>query len=52
MSKIEKLLERIKNNPAGVRFNDICRMAEAFGFEYKGGRGRHRFIARTGLQKS
>jgi predicted RNA binding protein YcfA (HicA-like mRNA interferase family) len=41
MSKLEKLFDKIKNNPHNVRFNEICKLAEAFGFKYKGGKGSH-----------
>ena len=41
MSKLEKLFDRVKNNPHNVRFNEICKLAEAFGFKYKGGKGSH-----------
>ena len=48
MSKREKLLARIRNNPADVRFEDACRIAEFIGFARKGGAGSHRTYARPG----
>jgi len=49
MSKIEKLFDRIKNNLQNVRFDEICKMAEAFGFNYKGGKGSHRVYSKKGV---
>ena len=37
-----KLLERARNNPREVRFSDLVVLAEAFGYEPRGGRGSHR----------
>ncbi|MBI4063637.1 MAG: type II toxin-antitoxin system HicA family toxin [Elusimicrobia bacterium] len=44
-----KLYEKIKNNPQNVRFRDLCRIVEAFGFRYRGGRGSHRVYAKEGV---
>jgi len=49
MSKIEKLFDRIKNNLQNVRFDEICKLAEAFGFNYKGGKGSHRGYSKKGV---
>jgi len=48
MTKREKLLTGICNNPKAVRFDDACRAAELLGFKHKGGQGSHRAFARTG----
>ena len=32
MSKPEKLFAKIKNNPQDIRFDEICKIAEVFGF--------------------
>ena len=48
MSKREKLLARILNNPAGVRFEDACKTAEFIGFARKGGAGSHCTYAKPG----
>lgn len=34
MVRTAKLYERARNNPAGVRFSDFIRLAEAFGFAF------------------
>ncbi|TAN44822.1 MAG: type II toxin-antitoxin system HicA family toxin [Nitrospirae bacterium] len=49
MGKLKKLYEKTVNNPANVRFQDICKLAEAFGFVYKGGKGSHTAYCRNGI---
>ena len=49
MSRRKKLLSRIQDNPQNVRFEDICKLAEAFGFEYKGGKGSHEVYTKKGV---
>jgi hypothetical protein len=49
VSKIEKFLDRVKNNPHNVRFDDICKLAEAFGFQHKGGKGSHKVYNQKGV---
>ena len=51
MSKIEKLLDKVKNNSHNVRFDDICKLAEAFGFQRKGGKGVMGFTAKKVLRR-
>jgi predicted RNA binding protein YcfA (HicA-like mRNA interferase family) len=41
----------LKRNPKNVRFEDLCRTAEAFGFELKGGRGSHCVYTRDGIRE-
>ena len=48
MTKREKLLNRIRNNPKAVRFEDACKMAQSLGFIYEGGSGSHRVFKRKG----
>ncbi|MEK6544396.1 MAG: type II toxin-antitoxin system HicA family toxin [Elusimicrobiota bacterium] len=45
----EKLYAAIKNNPKNVRFADLCRLAEAFGFIRRGGKGSHCVYVRRGV---
>lgn len=40
--KKRRLFEDIKNNPKNVRFEKLCKIVEAFGFRFKGGKGSHR----------
>ena len=51
MGNIQKLFDKIKNNPKDVRFNDICRLAEYFGFTYRGGKGSHMVYTRKGIHE-
>jgi hypothetical protein len=48
MTRREKLLAAIRNNPRSVRFADACKVAEAIGCVRAGGKGSHTVYARTG----
>ena len=48
MSKMEKLIRAMRNNPANVRFEDVCKVAESIGFHLRGQSGSHRTFARKG----
>ncbi len=48
MSRRAKLLAAIRNNPADVRFEDACKVAQWLGFTHQGGKGSHHAYARTG----
>lgn len=41
MGKCRKLYERAQTEPAGLRFEEACRLAECFGFERRKGSGSH-----------
>jgi predicted RNA binding protein YcfA (HicA-like mRNA interferase family) len=41
MSRREKLLAKIRNNPKGVRFEDLTKLLEWYGFELKRVKGSH-----------
>lgn len=49
MSKIEKLLGKARSNPQKFRFAEVCRLAEAFGFMHRAGRGSHRVYTKKGV---
>jgi hypothetical protein len=49
MSRAEKLFDKVRNNPQNVRFDEICKLAEAFGFKCKGGKGSHTVYTRKGI---
>ncbi|MBI4709689.1 MAG: type II toxin-antitoxin system HicA family toxin [Nitrospirae bacterium] len=49
MSKTEKLFDKVKNNPQDIRFDEICKLAEIFGFRYKGGKGSHKVYSKKGI---
>jgi hypothetical protein len=44
----ENLIEKIRNNPRDVRFDDACKIAGWLGFARAGGKGSHRAFARPG----
>jgi len=46
-----KLLEDLKNNPKNIRLEKLCRIAEAFGFQFKGGKGSHRIYLRKDINE-
>jgi len=50
MTKKEKLIQKIMNNPENVSFDDLCHVIEMFGFKRKGGTGSHKFYVRDGIQ--
>ncbi len=41
MSKLGKLIEQFLSNPSEVRFDDVCYILTAFGFEEKRSKGSH-----------
>jgi len=45
----KKALTRAISNPAGLRFSDACRLAEAFGFEHKRTSGSHHIFTHQGI---
>ena len=51
MTRRQKLIEKIKNNPAGVRFQEICRLAEQLGFTNRGGKGSHIVYEKDGVEE-
>lgn len=48
LSRDDKLLAAIRQNPNDVRFDDALRAATLIGFEKKGGAGSHQTFAREG----
>lgn len=49
MNKRE-LYDEFKRNPKNVRFEDLCRGAEFFGFKFRGSKGSHRIYVRPGVR--
>ena len=41
MSKCHKLLQNAKDSPSNVRFADLCKLAECFGWVFKRQKGSH-----------
>lgn len=49
--KKHRLFEELKKNPKNVRFERLCKIAEAFGFRFRGGKGSHRIYVRKGVEE-
>lgn len=41
MSRLEKLLKKARENRKNLKFNELCRLFEYFGFEIRGQEGSH-----------
>lgn len=39
--KLDKIYQKAKTNPYGLRFSEFCKLIEAFGFIYQRQRGSH-----------
>lgn len=50
--KKAKLLARARQNPVGIRFSDLCRLAEAFGFQRDRQRGSHVFYVNIAIRQT
>ena len=51
IAKKKEIYERFKQNPKNVRFDDLCKSAELFGFSFKGGKGSHRIYIKNGIKE-
>jgi hypothetical protein len=47
MSTCEALLEKARNNPGGLRFAELCSLAECFGWVFNRVRGSHHIYKRS-----
>jgi len=47
----EEIYQKLKENPKNVRFEELCRAAELFGFEFRGGKGSHRMFVKEGVRE-
>ena len=47
----EEIYRELKERVANVRFEELCRAAESFGFKFKGGKGSHRIFVREGIKE-
>ena len=48
VTKRDKLIQQVLNNPKAVRFEDACQIARTLGFSHEAGRGSHRVFKRSG----
>ena len=46
-----KIYEKLKNNLKNVRFSDLLKAAELFGFRYRGGKGSHVVYVKEGIRE-
>jgi len=46
MTRQEKALQKIRNNPRGVRFDDLVKVLEQYGFEIRKTGGSHHVFIR------
>ncbi len=46
MTKRDKRIAALRQNPKAVRFENACCIAESLGFEWQGGHGSHRTYGR------
>ena len=51
MTRRQKLIEKARNNPTGVRFQEICLLAEHLGFTKRGGKGSHIVYEKEGVEE-
>jgi len=49
--KKQRLYEEIKRNPKNIRFQRICKVAEAFSFIMRKGKGSHHIFIRPGVEE-
>ena len=52
MGKCDKLLAKASRNPSGLRFTELCQLAECAGFELSRQRGSHRIFRHRGLGRT
>lgn len=48
MTRADKLIRKAIDSPGGLRFSELCRLAEYYGFELAGTRGSHVTYKRPG----
>jgi hypothetical protein len=51
MARWERILEHARNNPAGVRLEDACTLAEKFSFRRRKSKGHGRIYKRKGFPR-
>lgn len=49
MTRRQKLIGKARNNQAGIRFREICLLAEHLGFSKRGGKGSHVVYEKDGV---
>jgi len=52
MARCEKLLLKATNSPHNLKFEEVCALAECYGWHYVGGDGSHRVYMHSALGNS
>lgn len=47
----KEIYKKLKRNPKNVRFDKICKVAEMFGFKFRGGKGSHKIYVKDGVRE-
>ena len=47
----QNLLDELKRKSKSMRFDRLCKIAETFGFRFRGGKGSHRIYVREGVRE-
>ena len=50
-SKKKEIYEELERTPKNIRFDELCKAAEVFGFVFRGGKGSHRIYAKEGVRE-
>jgi len=51
VDRCRRLLERAQDHPSGLRFRELCDLAECFGFHQVRQKGSHHLFKREGSRK-
>ena len=51
MTRRRKLIEKARNNPTGIRFEELCLLTEQMGFRRRGGKGSHVVYEKDGVEE-
>jgi predicted RNA binding protein YcfA (HicA-like mRNA interferase family) len=51
VTRRQKLIQKARNNPAGIRFKELCFLAEHMGFHRRGGKGSHIVYEKDGVEE-
>lgn len=51
MMRPEKLLAKALGNPAGLKYKELCGLAEAFGFNFQRQSGSHKIFAHDAVRE-
>lgn len=49
--RMKKLLDKARRSPAGLRFSELCKLAEAFGFVFQRQKGSHKIYSNDRIRQ-